>query len=78
MSADLTPAKVKDASDELLTLWANQYRRGTGAHTIAINEIAHRADAKRIRQMLRAAIASAIITGVIGLLFYSFRYVIFS
>lgn len=43
MSADITPAKARKHSDELLTQLANQYRPGTGAHTIILNEITRRA-----------------------------------
>lgn len=44
MSADITPAKARRYSDELLTQLANQYRPGTGAHTVIHNEIIRRAN----------------------------------
>ena len=66
MSTHITPEEARKASDEDLTLWANRYRLGTGAHTVAINEIQRRAERKKsIRK-----VAIALIVGAIGLVFY--------
>jgi hypothetical protein len=39
MWADITPEKARKCDDKLLTQPANQYRVGTGAHTVVQNEI---------------------------------------
>lgn len=44
MSADITPDEARNCDDKLLTRLANQYRVGSGAHTVVQNEINRRAN----------------------------------
>ncbi len=43
MSADITPKEARKCDDKLLTQLANQYRLGSGVHTVVQNEINRRA-----------------------------------
>ena len=67
--ARITPSQAKSASDEDLTLWANRYRVGSGAHTVVAAEIARRAERKRNIQK----VVVAFIVGAVGLAFYLLR-----
>lgn len=69
MPADITPKQARSEAIENLVSMANQYRVGTGAHTIVINELSRRDDwRKRWRRIF-----FAILSGGIGLLFWLLR-----
>ena len=71
MSADLTPQKAREASDELLTQWANTYRSDSGVHQVVMNEINRRAEVgKHWRK-----IGVFIVLGLLGLAFWWIKYV---
>jgi hypothetical protein len=69
MPADITPTQARSETIENLSWMANNYRPGTGAHTIAKNEIDRRAEDEKHKRKLRFALLSALGVGVIGLLF---------
>jgi hypothetical protein len=69
MPADITPEQARSEIIENLIGMANQYRVGTGAHTVVTNEINRREELKKnIRKLL-----VAFCLGLIGLLFWWLR-----
>lgn len=69
MPADITPKQARSETIENLIGMANQYKVGTGAHTIVINEINRREDwRKRWRNLF-----FVVLSGVVGLVFWLLR-----
>jgi len=57
MSVDITPKEARKYDHKLLTQLANQYRPGTGVHTVVLNEISRRANrGKSLREWLNLAL----------------------
>lgn len=69
MSADITPSKARQATDELLTQLRNQYSSDSGAHLVVTNEINRRAEIKKNWRK----IGIALVVGCIGLAFWWLR-----
>ena len=69
MPADITPKQARSEAIGNLVSMANQYRVGTGAHTVVINEIRRRDDLHKLWRRIWFAILS----GGIGLLFWLLR-----
>ena len=69
MPAEITPAQARSETIENLSWMANNYRPGTGAHTIAKNEIDRRAEGEKNKRNLLFTVLSALGVGAIGLLF---------
>ena len=71
MSANLTPKEARNASDELLTQWANLYRSDSGVDQVVVNEINRRAEvAKNWRK-----VGVFIVLGLLGVAFWGLKYV---
>lgn len=61
MSADITPKTARRETIENLVGMANQYRAGTGAHTVVVNEINRREDwRKKWRNLFFIVLASLV------------------
>ena len=69
--ARLTSSEAREASDADLTLWANRYQKGSGAHAVALAEIQRRSERKRDFKKITVAF----VVGAAGLGFYLLRYV---
>ena len=70
--ARITASQAKSASEEELTLWANRYHVGSGAHTVITAEIERRAENKRNTKR----VVVAVIVGALGLAFYLLRQIL--
>ena len=69
MPADITPKQARSETIENLIGMANDYRVGTGAHTVVINEINRREEwQKRWRNLFFIVLAS-----VVGFIFWLLR-----
>ena len=69
MPVDITPKQARSETIENLVGMANQYRVGTGAHTVVVNEINRREDwRKKWRNLF-----FIVLSGVVGLVFFLLR-----
>ena len=68
MPADITPTQARSETIDNLISMANQYRVGTGAHTVVINEINRREDWRKRWRILFFAVLSGVVGFVVFLL----------